>query len=343
MEPHRIVIRGPNWLGDSVLSVPAMKAVRSRFPNAEITLLVRPWVAGLFHAAPFVDKVWSHSKPGLSDWIRTARQMRRRKFDLALLLPNSFESALTVFAGGVPERTGYATDARGILLTQSVAVPTGKRHQAAYYLDLVESLFGPVSEPTVEITATEDERQAARQLLRSEAVDPAKGILVINPGAAFGSAKRWHEGRFARVADQLAEELKLQTVVIGSDAERPIGECIQRMMQHRSAVLSGQTDLETLIGLLAEASLVITNDSGPMHIAAALGVPTVAIFGSTDAEVTRPVGLRTRVVRQEVACSPCMLRECPIDHRCMEAVTVDQVFEAAKSMDTPLKHVEPHA
>ena len=315
------------------MSVPAMKAVRNRFPNAEITLLVRPWVAGLFHSAPFVDSVWSRPKPGLGEWIRTAREIRQRKFDMAVLFPNSFESALTVFAGGVPERTGYATDARGMLLTQSVTVPTGKRHQVAYYLDLVESLFGPVSEPTLEITATEEERQAARALLRNASVDPTKGILIINPGAAFGSAKRWHEDRFARVADQLAEELKLQIVIVGSNSERSVGERVQNLIEQPAAVLSGQTDLETLVGLLAEASLVIMNDSGPMHIAAALGVPTVAVFGSTDAEVTSPVGRRTRVVRHQVECSPCLLRECPIDHRCMEAVTVDQVFEAAISLD----------
>ena len=340
MEPHRIVIRAPNWVGDSVLSVPAMKAVRDRFPNAEITLLVRPVIAGLFHSAPFVDHVWSRPKPGLGEWIRTAREVRQRKFDLAVLFPNSFESALTVFAGGVPERTGYATDARGMLLTQAVAVPTGKRHQVTYYLDLVESLFGPVSESTLEITATEEERQAARTLLRNASVDPNRGILIVNPGAAFGSAKRWYEDRFARVADQLSEELKLQTVIVGSDSERPIGERVQNLMHQPSAVLSGQTNLETLVGLVAEASLAIMNDSGTMHIAAALGVPTVGVFGSTDAEVTSPVGPRTRVVRHQVECSPCLLRECPIDHRCMEAVTVDQVFEAAKSMEAAVKQAE---
>lgn len=332
MEPRSIVIRGPNWVGDAVLSVPAIKAVRARFPDSSITLLVRPWVGGLFRSAPFIDEVWTRPGTGLRGWYGTTREIRRRGFDLALLLPNSFESALTVFAAGIPERAGYATDGRGVLLTQRVARPIEKRHQVAYYLDLIRSVFGAVEEPTTEIVASEEERSGARRLLKSEGLDPQGGLLVLNPGAAFGSAKRWHEDRFARVADQIVEEFQLQTVVVGSAAETPIADRIRTRMQHPAVTLTGRTDLETLLGVLSFASMMITNDSGPMHMAAALGIPTVAVFGPTDAEVTRPVGPWTRVVRHEVACSPCLLRECPIDHRCMEAVTVDDVFETAKAM-----------
>ncbi len=252
---------------------------------------------------------------------------------MALLFPNSFESALTVFAAGIPERVGYATDGRGFLLTQRAARPGEKRHQVAYYLDLIRSVFGVVEEPTTEIVASEEERSAARRLLESESLDPHAGLLVLNPGAAFGSAKRWHEDRFAQAADQIAEEFQLQTVVVGSASETPIADRIRSRMRHPAVALTGRTDLETLLGVLSLASLIITNDSGPMHMAAALGIPTVAVFGSTDSEVTRPVGPRTRVVRHEVSCSPCLLRECPIDHRCMEAVTVDDVFKAAKGMN----------
>ena len=332
MEPRNIVIRGPNWVGDAVLSVPAIKAVRARFPRSRITLLVRPWVGGLFRSAPFIDEVWTKPRPGLREWFHTAREIRRRRFDLALLLPNSFESALTVFAAGIPERAGYETDGRRVLLTKPVARPIERRHQAAYYLDLIRSLFGTVEEPTMELVASEEERSGARQLLESQGLNPPTGMLVLNPGAAFGSAKRWHEDRFAQVADQIVEEFQLQTVVVGSAAETPIAERIRARMQHPAATLTGRTDLETLLGVLSLASMMITNDSGPMHMASALGIPTIAVFGSTDAEVTRPIGPWTRVVRHEVPCSPCLLRECPIDHRCMEAVTVDDVFETAKAM-----------
>jgi heptosyltransferase-2 len=332
MEPHSIVIRGPNWVGDAVLSVPAIKAVRARFPHSKITLMVRPWVGGLFRSAPFIDEVWMRPRPRVRDWYPTVREIRQRGFDLALLLPNSFESALTVFAAGVPSRVGYVSDGRGFLLTQRVARPIEKRHQVAYYLDLIRSVFGVVEEPTTELVASEAERDGARQLLKSEGLDPEAGLLVLNPGAAFGSAKRWHEDRFAQVADQIVEEFQLQTVVVGSASETPIARRIRDRMKHPAVALTGRTDLETLMGVLSLTSLMITNDSGPMHMGAALGIPTVAIFGSTDAEVTRPSGPRTHVVKHEVSCSPCLLRECPIDHRCMEAVTVDDVFEAAKAI-----------
>ena len=332
MTPHKIVIRGPNWLGDAILGVPAMKAVRERFPEAEITLLVRPAVAGLFHTVPFIDKVWTRPSPGATEWIRTAREMRRRGFDLALLLPNSFESALTVFLGGVRTRVGYATDNRGWLLNHSVRLPRGKPHQVDYYLNLVDNAFGSGPHPDIEIAPTEEELASAQKLLTGAGVDPSAGFIVVNPGAAFGSAKRWFEDRFAEVADRLADEMTSHVVMIGSPGERPIAEKIRDSMKTPAVVLSGETDLETLVGVLAQASMMVTNDSGPMHMAAALGVPTVAVFGSTDADVTSPVGPHTRLVRHDVPCSPCLLRECPIDHRCMDAVTADEVVEAAREL-----------
>ena len=333
MEVKRIVIRGPNWVGDAVLAIPAMKAVREHFPQAEITLLVRPWVAGLFTSAPFVDTVWSETKPaGIGGWNRLARSIRNRGFDLALLLPNSFESALMMFIGGVPRRVGYATDGRRWMLTDSITPADGFKHQAHYYLDLVKSLSVSVSQPSIEIEATPKERADARKLLASAGIGASASFMVLNAGAAYGSAKRWHEDRFAMVADTMARELGLQAALIGSESERPIAEKIRAQMKTSAGVLNGQTSLETLVGVLAESSLMITNDSGPMHIAAALGVPTVAVFGSTDDRVTSPLGARTRIVKHAVECSPCLLRECPIDHRCMNGVTVEDVCSAARKL-----------
>ena len=319
-----------------MLSVPAIKAVRSHFPDARITLLVRPWVAGLFASASFIDNVWSEPKAtGLGEWIRTAKAIRGKRFDLAVLLPNSFESALTVWAAGIPERVGYRTDGRSLLLSRSVRPSSARQHQLVYYLRLVSETFGTSTEPELQINATKDETAGARRLLEQEGIGAGKSFLVANPGAAFGGAKRWHEDRFAAAADRLAEELDLEVAIIGSESERTIGESVRDRMKLGAAVLSGKTSLETLVGLLAEASLIVTNDSGPMHIAAALGTPTVAVFGSTDAEITSPVGPNTSVVRHAVDCSPCMLRECPIDHRCMDAVTVAEVCSAAMALVEP--------
>jgi heptosyltransferase-2 len=329
----KILIRGPNWVGDAVLAIPAMKAVRQHFPEAEISIFVRPWVAGLFTAAPFVDKVWSEPKPSsLGDWTRISRSIRARGFDLALLFPNSFESALMMFLAGIPRRIGYATDARRWMLTDSIKPADDARHQIHYYMDLVKMLVEGTTQPTVEIKATPQERADARALLRTEGIPDRAPFLVLNPGAAYGSAKRWPTDRFARVAETLARELKLSIALIGSEAERSIAEQVRGQITSRAAILNGKTSLETLIGVLSESSLMITNDSGPMHIAAALGIPTVAVFGSTDERVTGPHGARTRIVKQAVECSPCLLRDCPIDHRCMNAVSVEDVCRAAREL-----------
>jgi len=294
---------------------------------------VRPWVAGLFTSAPFIDKVWSEQKPlGLAGWTRITRGIRDRGFDLALLLPNSFESALMIFLGGVPRRIGYATEARRWLLTNSITPVKDRQHQMQYYLDLVKTLSAGTDRPFIEIQATGEERNNARNLLNTEGIAGGAPFLVLNPGAAYGSAKRWHEDRFADAANSLARDFNLQVALIGSETERPIAERIRDRMRGRAAILNGKTSLETLMGVLAESSLMITNDSGPMHIAAALGVPTVAVFGSTDEKVTGRCGPRTRIVKYPVECSPCLLRDCPIDHRCMNGITVEKVCAAAREL-----------
>lgn len=330
---RKILIRAPNWVGDAVLAIPAMKAVRERLPGSRITLLARPWVAGLFTSAPFIDEVWKEAKPsGLAGWMRISRDMRARQFDVGLLFPNSFESALMMFLGGVTQRIGYATDGRQWMLTSSIAPRNETRHQVEYYLDLARLLNANAGQPSIEIHATPAERESARVLLRAEGIAEDRRFLVLNPGAAYGSAKRWHEDRFASAADTLAQNLGLEVVLIGSQSERGVAEQIASRIRSKCAVLSGKTSLETLIGVLAESSLMLTNDSGPMHIAAALGVPTVAVFGSTDERVTGPCGPRTRIVKKPVECSPCLLRECPIDHRCMNGVTVEDVRRAAMEL-----------
>lgn len=333
MTTSRILIRGPNWIGDSVLGIPSMKAIRAHFVAAEITLLVRPWVAGLFTFAPFVDRIWSVARPsGLGGWLRLIRQIRNDRFDLALLFPNSFESALMVFLGRIPTRIGYATDYRSWLLTNTIQSAPGTQHQVEYYLGLARAVSASVAHPSIRIEAAPEEREKARRLLRAEGIFDDAPFLVLNPGAAYGSAKRWKEDGFARVGDILSREMGLRAVIVGSKEERHIGEAVRTQMISKAAVLSGKTTLETLIGVLAESSLVITNDSGCMHIAAALGVPTVAVFGPTDDRVTGPFDSRACVVKHPVECSPCLLRECPIDHRCMERINVMDVCQAARKL-----------
>jgi heptosyltransferase II len=329
----KILMRGPNWVGDAVLAIPAMKAIRRKFPDAEITLLVRPWVAGVFTAAPFINRVWTEPKPvGVGDWMRISRSIRQERFDCALLFPNSFESAAMMLVGRVPQRIGYATDGRSWLLTRSLKPSNEKRHQVHYYLELAAAVSAPVENPSIEIEASPEEKSQARKLLTSAGVDPQRNFLVLNPGAAYGSAKRWGEERFAEAGDTLAAEFGIDVAIIGSEKERSIAERIQRLMRARVVVLNGRTSLETLIGVISESSLVLTNDSGPMHLSAALGVPTVAVFGPTEHFATGPFGPRARIVREPVDCSPCMLRDCPIDHRCMMRVSAQMVAKAAREL-----------
>jgi heptosyltransferase-2 len=333
MALNKILLRGPNWVGDAVLAIPAMKAIRNAYPQAEVTLLVRPWVAGVFSSAPFIDRVWSEPRPGgLMDWIRLSGSIRAKGFDLALLFPNSFESAAMAFFGRVPQRVGYATDGRSWLLTQSIKPGGSKRHQIHYYLELASAVSASVEHPSIEIEASLEERSQARKLLASAGIAADRKFLVLNPGAAYGSAKRWGEDRFAEAGDTLASEFDMDVAIVGSETERSIAERVQALMRCRVTVLNGKTSLETLIGVISESSLVVTNDSGPMHISAALGVPTVAVFGATDDIVTGPWGRRTRIVKEPVDCSPCMLRECPIDHRCMTRVSADAVARAAREL-----------
>ena len=330
---NRILLRGPNWVGDAVLAIPAMKAVRDRFPKSEITLLVRPWVAGVFTSAPFINRVWSEPRPsGLTDWIRISKSIREKRFDLALLFPNSFESAAMMFLGRIPQRVGFATDGRSWLLTNAIKPNTEKRHQVFYYLDLASAVSASVDHPSMEIQASAEEKSQARKLLDSAGISPGRRFLVLNPGAAYGSAKRWSEDRFAEAGDALASELGADVAIIGSEKERSIAERVQALMKTRAAVLNGRTSLETLIGVISESALVLTNDSGPMHIAAALGIPTVAVFGPTEHFATGPYGPRARIVREPVDCSPCMLRDCPIDHRCMTRVSTEAVAKAAREL-----------
>jgi heptosyltransferase-2 len=329
----KILIRGPNWVGDAVLAIPAMKAVLARYPEAEITLLVRPWVAGVFKAAPFIDRLWSEPRPaGIAEWMRITSSIRKNRYDMALLFPNSFESAAMIFFGRVPERIGYATDGRRWLLTSSLKPESGKHHQVDYYLGLARAVSAEVTQPSISIEANDEEKIQAARLLAAEGIAPGRRYLVLNPGAAYGSAKRWNEEGFANAGDILAAELDVDVAIIGSQAERSIAENIQKLMRSRVAVLSGRTTLETLIGVISGSSLVLTNDSGPMHVAVALGIPTVAVFGATDDVVTGPWGPHARVVREPVECSPCMLRECPIDHRCMTRVSADAVCRAAREV-----------
>jgi heptosyltransferase-2 len=319
----RLVVRAPNWLGDVVLSLGAVRDVRRQFPKARLEVLARPSVAGLYGAVTEIDA--ARTSRG---WREDAETLRGA-FDAVVLLPNSFGSALAAWRGGVPERWGYATDGRGGLLTRSARPPRGLRgeSQVYYYRAMLAGVGFTVSaSPDVSLRCPDDWAAAVRARLGD------RPRMAVSPGAAFGGAKRWLPARFAAVASSLARERGAEVVVLGSAADRAVGEAVAGQMSPRPQVLCGETTLPELVAILASSELLVTNDSGTMHVAAALGTPLVAIFGPTDWRETAPVGARHRLVREPVHCAPCLLRDCPIDHRCMKAVSAERVLAAAREV-----------
>jgi heptosyltransferase-2 len=315
-----ILIRATNWVGDAVMCLPALRAIRGRFPRAHIAILAKPAVADLYARESCTDEVIRYNtKPR-----QVARDLQPRGFDCAILLQNAFEAAWIAWLARIPNRIGYNRDGRGLLLTEAVPAPKRgeiPRHERFYYLELLRraGLIASLSEsPMIR--------------LKNSKVTPAR-IIGVSPGAAYGNAKRWLPERFAEAAGKLAAARGASIALFGSASERSVCEQITRMLNGRNVVNhAGQTTLAQFIDLAAACELFLTNDSGAMHIASALGVPTVAIFGATDDLATGPTGPKARVVREPVECSPCLLRECPIDHRCMSRVSADRVVEEALAL-----------
>ena len=329
----KILIRATNWLGDAVMSLPAIRAVRACFPEAEIAVLARPWVADLYEGERSIDRVIRYEpKPGFRDCLakwRVARALHREKFDCAILLQNAFEAAAIVWLARIPRRIGYGRDGRRALLTDPVPVPKPgeiPRHERFYYLEMLRRA-GVIRQ----MPESEDIRLDTLKADYGQR-NIATPVVGISPGAAYGTAKRWLPERFAAAAAGVAQSLGGSVVVFGSAGERELCDYVANLV-HQAGVsahnLAGETTLREFIGLVAACRVFLTNDSGAMHIASASGVPTVAVFGATDDSTTGPTGPLARVIRETVECSPCLLRECPIDHRCMSRVTSGRVVEVA--------------
>ena len=323
------------------MSLPALRVMRRRFPKAVITVVARPWVADLYARESFCDRVILHTAAaGAGDWggkWRIARDLRRHQFDCAILLQNAFEAALLAWLARIPVRIGYNRDGRGFLLTRAVPVPEPGSippHQSFYYLELLRRAGFldclPAQDEPIRLEGAEEAAGAGRASLAAAGFEGP--VIGVSPGAAFGGAKRWLPERFADSAIALSRLLHAGVAVFGSGTERALCEAVAGRIRAANVPVrnfAGETALRDFIQMAAACRVYLTNDSGAMHIASALGVPTVAVFGATDHIATGPTGPLAKVVREPVDCSPCFLRECPIDHRCMTAVTVESVIQAA--------------
>jgi heptosyltransferase-2 len=320
----RIVIRAPNWLGDALMALPAMAGVRRTFPRSTLAVAAPPGVAPMFEEL---------TSAGQDELLTVERRteiqaVRAGRFDLAILLPNSFRSAWVVRRAGIPHRWGLASGGRGWLLTRSVRPPGRPHHQSARYLALMDALEISGSDDRPRLSVSAPSLQRARDLLAKNNVDPSTTIVGIAPGAAYGHAKRWPPSRMAELAARLVTN-GATCVLVGAAGDRDAGREIESALPQAAGVVNliGRTDLRLLTGVLQQCAAFVSNDSGAMHLAAAVGVPVTAIFGPTDERVTSPIGNHD-VLLHPVFCRPCMLRDCPIDHRCMKRITVDSVFAA---------------
>jgi heptosyltransferase-2 len=325
------------------MSLPALAAIRGSFPRAEIVVLARPWVADIYAGQTSIDRVIPYCPAGGSRDLGAkwdlAKQLRKEQFDCAILLQNAFEAALLVRLAGIPKRIGYDRDGRGWLLTEAIPVPRAGEipaHQRFYYLELLRR--AGIIEVLPESTAIRLDgiaEAAARGASRFAELGARLPVIGVSPGAAYGGAKRWMAEGFAATACRIAIEEQASVALFGSQAERALCDAVAESIQASGLAainLAGRTELREFIDLASACRLFLTNDSGAMHIASALGVRTVAIFGATDDIATGPTGPLARVVRHDVECSPCLLRECPIDHRCMTRVTPELVAAAAMEL-----------
>lgn len=334
----KILIRSVNWLGDAVMTTPALSVVREHFPQAEITILANEMVSELFAHHPGIDHVITFHRTGkhrgVAGRLRLAAELRSHRFELAIILPNSFDSAVVPWLAGIPARIGKCSDGRTLLLNgryHAVKV-IPPRHEVDYYLDLLGHFGITGSRTPLRLFITADEENGATERLAKQGIQPDDFVIGINPGASYGSAKRWYPDRFAQAAHQLAEKWSAKVVIFGGPGEAAIAADIERCLEGKAVNVAGKTSVREMMALIKRCNFFITNDSGPMHVAAAFSVPLVAIFGSTDHTGTSPYSDNSVVVRNEVECAPCKLRECPTDHRCMTSVTAEAVVNAAEEL-----------
>ena len=336
----KILIRATNWVGDAIMALPALRAVRGRFPEATIAIVARPYVADIYRGQEICDELIAYdpkdAHAGLSGRERLAKELRARKFDVALLLQNAFDAAWLAWRAGIPERIGYARDGRSLLLTKRIPVPKGGEippHEQFYYLELLRRAGWIDSLPDehhVQLQVGEGPRLRAEETLTAAGAHRNVPRIAIGAGASYGSAKCWPPERFADFVNRYRRHTDSDVILFGTAAEQQVADAIAAGITGSAISLVGKTAIADLPALLSRCQLFVGNDSGAMHVAAAVGLPVVAIFGPTDPYGTAPITPHCTVVQEKPYCSPCFLRRCPIDHRCMTNVQPQAVEAAAR-------------
>lgn len=334
--PLNIFVKGLNWVGDAIISTPTLTHLRHCYPDAKITLMVRPWVAAVYEHNPDINDLWVHDDAAsLGAFLKAVNMVRMGRFSIGVALPNSLRSAMLLYAGNIPYRFGFKRGGRSLLLNRGVAVKDEylEEHQVFYYLHILEEICGkPSQRAHLVLRPGEVEREEVRRLLAQMGLDRGRPLIGIAPGSINSNAKRWLPERFAALADRLAKETGAEILLLGSGKEKEVLDRVATQCEVVVHNVGGKVNLAQAIALTERLAGLVCNDSGSMHIGAAMRIPTVAVFGPTEFNTTYPFSNLATLVRKDTDCAPCMLRECPIDHRCMTGVEVDEVFEALKKM-----------
>jgi heptosyltransferase-2 len=331
-EPQNILVRMPNWIGDLVMATPILTDLRSAFPLAMIRAMCRTPLCDLLNSDASIDELFCFTKPS-NDFVRRddlrdiIAKIAAGKYDVGVLMTNSFSSAWWFWQGKVERRIGYSAHFRRLLLTDPLPFPKEKEHEVISYKRILAPLGVPISQTAPRLYASEKEVEESKELLYQRGYVKGKKLIGINPGAAYGSAKCWPPERFRALAMRLLLETDAYVVFFGDSSTAGMVKEITRGLPERAIDLAGITGLRELACIIKDCDVLITNDSGPMHIGAAFEVPLVALFGSTDDELTGPYGQKESVINKRVKCSPCFKRTCPIDFRCMKLIDVDEVVE----------------
>ena len=335
--PRNILIRMPNWLGDLVMATPILSDLHHHFPEAKITVICQGMLSTVIQHDPHIDEILNFKKKG--GWLKSKEEnkflsrLKQEKYDLGILLTNSFSSAYLFWLGNVQHRLGYATHWRSWFLNYPISFPMQRenQHLVITYKMLLEPLGIPLSKTAPRLYLTLQEQNGAKELLSHAVFDPSDLLIGINPGAAYGSAKCWLPERFKELTQRLLDFPNLKILYFGDKGGAPLVDAICRDFPNHVVNLAGKTTLRELIALIQTCNLFLTNDSGPMHVASALGIPLIALFGSTSDRTTGPYNGGS-IIHKHVPCSPCYRRECPIDFRCMTRIEVQEVHEAIQNL-----------
>jgi heptosyltransferase-2 len=330
----KILIRGTNWIGDAILTLPAVASIRATYPRAHIAVLAKPWVADIYKLFTDIDEVivYENKYDHTVGVLLLAQKIKEKKFSAAILLQNAIEAAIIALTAGIPIRAGFDSDGRGIILTHRVHrnAEIRKVHQITYYLEMVKAL-GCIDIDTELHLEDKINRNYAQSVLQKYVNDAKEFVIGIAPGAAYGPAKRWLPERYAAVADKIADIFNCRIILLGGESDREVADEVCKFAQTDLINLAGKTNLQEVVHLISQCRLFISNDSGLMHVAGALNIPTIAIFGSTNPATTSPMGKQSVIVRRVVPCSPCLKETCPSDFSCMKLISAEDVFQVAQN------------